>query len=153
MTSTQYTTTESNKETNLMLERLKARRAAEEGFTLIELLIVIIILAILATIVIFAVGTTTKNASVAACNETVKTVETAVEAYKAQTPTGNFPASLTVLLTQTKATPTNPKGPWLREKPTATDAKNGYAIVYTPATGAVTVTSKHTGSGTSCATA
>ena len=45
-----------------MLERVKQRRS-EEGFTLIELLIVIIILAILATIVIFAVGTTTKNAT------------------------------------------------------------------------------------------
>ena len=73
-----------------MLEKLKERKG-EGGFTLIELLIVIIILAILAAIVIFAVGTTTKNASVSSCNSTVKSVETAVEAFKAQT--GTFPAA------------------------------------------------------------
>lgn len=134
------------------LERLKAKRE-DAGFTLIELLIVIIILAILATIVIFAVGTTTKNASVAACQTTLKTVQTAVEAYKAQTPTGKYPATLTVLLTKTTTTATNPKGPWLKEKPTATPAKNGYQITYTGTSGAVTVKSKHTGTGTKCTTA
>jgi general secretion pathway protein G len=55
----------------------------EGGFTLIELLIVIIILAILAAIVVFAVGTTGSNAKVAACNSDAKTLETALESYKA----------------------------------------------------------------------
>jgi prepilin-type N-terminal cleavage/methylation domain-containing protein len=124
------------------LERLKARRD-DEGFTLIELLIVIIILAILATIVIFAVGTTTKNASVAACVSTLKTTQTAVEAYMAQTPTGTPPATLAKLLTKTTATTTNPKGPWLKAVPTATVKKNGYVINYTGTSGDVTVTAKN----------
>jgi prepilin-type N-terminal cleavage/methylation domain-containing protein len=133
-------------EVRTTLERLKARKG-DEGFTLIELLIVIIILAILATIVIFAVGTTTKNAAIAACKSTVKTVETAVEAYAAQTPTGTYPATLTVLL---KKDATG-NGPWLKEAPSATVKKNGYAIGYTAAaTGKVTV---KTATGTTCTTA
>ena len=54
------------------------------GFTLIELLIVIIILAILAAIVVFAVGSTNTNAIASSCNADAKSVETALEAYKAQ---------------------------------------------------------------------
>ena len=54
------------------------------GFTLIELLIVIIILAILAAIVVFAVGNTNTNAIASSCNADAKSVETALEAYKAQ---------------------------------------------------------------------
>jgi prepilin-type N-terminal cleavage/methylation domain-containing protein len=125
-----------NRERNPMLERLKQKRT-DEGFTLIELLIVIIILAILAAIVVFAVGTTTKNASVAACKSTAKSVETAVEAYKAQT--GAFPGSVTVLVgTSTNATGTT-VGPWLRQKPPAVGSAAKYAITTTSA-GKVTVT-------------
>ncbi len=125
------------------LERLKQRRD-DEGFTLIELLIVIIILAILATIVIFAVGTTTKNAALASCKSTVKTVQTALEAYKAQNPTGKYPGTLKTL---TKNTGTN--GPWLKSVPntsTATVAKYGWAFTpYHQTSGTFTVTTKGTG--------
>jgi prepilin-type N-terminal cleavage/methylation domain-containing protein len=68
------------------------KRREEEGFTLIELLIVIVILGILAAIVVFAVGGTGKNAAVAACKADAKSVETALEAYKAQNG-GTFPPS------------------------------------------------------------
>jgi general secretion pathway protein G len=74
-----------------MWERMQEKRN-EGGFTLIELLIVIIILAILAAIVVFAVGTTGKNASAASCEADAKSVETAVEAYKAG-PTAVYPAA------------------------------------------------------------
>ncbi|HZT64511.1 MAG TPA: prepilin-type N-terminal cleavage/methylation domain-containing protein [Acidimicrobiales bacterium] len=67
-----------------MFEQLKKARSEESGFTLIELLIVIIILAILAAIVIFAVGSTGKNSAAAACKADAKSIETALEAYKAQ---------------------------------------------------------------------
>src|SRR6202035_5267792 len=65
-----------------MLDRLQQKRNDEGGFTLIELLIVIVILAILAAIVVFAVGTTTTNAKISACNADAKSVETAIEAYQ-----------------------------------------------------------------------
>jgi general secretion pathway protein G len=65
-----------------MWERMSEKRN-EGGFTLIELLIVIIILAILAAIVVFAVGSTGTNAKTAACNSDAKTMETALESYKA----------------------------------------------------------------------
>ena len=107
------------------IERLRARKGDEEGFTLIELLIVIIILAILATIVIFAVGTTTKNAAVAACKSTVKTEQTAIEAFKATA--GTYPTTLPMLTHKTAA---NTTGPWLREVSHATIVKNHYVITY-----------------------
>jgi general secretion pathway protein G len=69
------------------LERLRERREQrgdEGGFTLIELLIVIVILGILAAIVVFAVQNLTGSSSKASCGSDYKTVETAVEAYKAQ---------------------------------------------------------------------
>jgi prepilin-type N-terminal cleavage/methylation domain-containing protein len=78
------------------METLTKKRG-EEGFTLIELLIVIVILGILAAIVVFAVGTTGKNSAAAACKADAKSVEVAVEAYKAQstaTPPAYPPAPL-----------------------------------------------------------
>jgi general secretion pathway protein G len=64
---------------------LQARRAEEgfDGFTLIELLIVIVVLGILAAVVIFALGGVTGQSKTSACNADAKTVEVAVEAYKA----------------------------------------------------------------------
>lgn len=75
------------------LERLKERRERgdEGGFTLIELLIVIVILGILAAIVVFAVQNLTSQSSKASCGSDYKTVETAMETYKAQV--GHYPAN------------------------------------------------------------
>ena len=130
------------------LARLKEKKG-DEGFTLIELLIVIIILAILATIVIFAVGTTTKNAAFASCESTVKSVQTALEAYKAQTPTGTYPAALATLAKAVKIGTTT-KGPWLKSAPhTTTQNKYGWAMTaYNKTTGAITVTTKTGGAHT-----
>ena len=114
-----------------MLERLKEKRS-EGGFTLIELLIVIIILAVLAAIVVFAVGTTSTNAKKSACNADAKSVEVAVEAYKAQV--GSFPASMAALTTP------GANGPWLRQAPRATVTDDGYAISLVASTGEVDVT-------------
>ena len=76
------------------LERLRARRdeGDEGGFTLIELLIVIVILGILAAIVVFAVQNLTGSSAKAACSSDVKSVETAAEAFKAQT--GAYPGGV-----------------------------------------------------------
>ena len=53
------------------------------GFTLIELLVVIAILAILAGVVVFAVGSSTKNAKVSACKTEKAAAITAIAAVKA----------------------------------------------------------------------
>ncbi len=73
------------------LERLRKRREEgdEEGFTLIELLIVIVILGILAAIVVFAVQNLTGSSTTASCGSDYKTVEIALEAYKAEM--GSYP--------------------------------------------------------------
>jgi general secretion pathway protein G len=81
---------------NGYVERL---RRDERGFTLIELLIVIVILGILAGIVLFSVGGVTDRGSVAACKSDLKTIETAVEAYRAKN--GTYPTNLVALTTGT----------------------------------------------------
>lgn len=67
----------------------------DEGFTLVELLIVIVILGILAAVVVFAVGGITDRGQENACKVGRRTLETAVEAYYADS--GVYPASATVL--------------------------------------------------------
>lgn len=68
----------------------------EQGFTLAELLVVVVILGILAAVVVFAVGNSTDNAKSAACEAERSTLETAIEAYRAQT--GDYPANNAALL-------------------------------------------------------
>ena len=87
------------------------QRRDEGGFTLIELLIVIIILAILAAIVVFAVGTTGTSAAKASCKADAKSVETAIEAYKAQH-AGTYPTDYAALITSDSV-----GGPWLKAQP------------------------------------
>ena len=127
------------------LERLRERRderGDEGGFTLIELLIVIVILGILAAIVVFAVQNLTGSSAKAACSADMKSVETAAEAFKAQTgaypggtyfsgatvtavadPTGyTSPAGLNgvdylLQTTDTVGTPGASVGPWLKDAP------------------------------------
>jgi prepilin-type N-terminal cleavage/methylation domain-containing protein len=79
------------------MNRYVARARRQDGFTLIELLVVIAILAILAGIVIFAVGAITDRGTSAACKTDLKTIETAVEAYRAKN--GSYPANLVPTLT------------------------------------------------------
>ena len=74
-----------------MLAQIRKARQEESGFTLIELLIVIVILGVLAGIVVFAVGGITDTGDEAACKADIKTVTTAVEAFRAQT--GAYPAT------------------------------------------------------------
>ena len=79
-------------EAETVIQRAMQKRASGEGgFTLIELLIVIVILGILATIVVFAVGGITDTGTSASCKADKKTLETAVEAYRAQN--GAYPTT------------------------------------------------------------
>jgi type II secretion system protein G len=112
------------------LKRLRQRREElgdEGGFTLIELLIVIVILGILAAIVVFAVQNLTGQSATAACQSEFKTVETALESYKAQV--GSYPSDFATL-TETTATSIGggTAGPWLKDSvPTNnTDNSNYY---------------------------
>jgi len=102
---------------------LFTKRREEEGFTLIELLIVIVILGILAAIVVFAVGGTGKNAAASACSADAKSLEVALESYKAQT--GTYPATVgspadaawSVLTSASSNSAGTGNGPYLRAVP------------------------------------
>ncbi|MCB1285403.1 MAG: type II secretion system GspH family protein [Microthrixaceae bacterium] len=65
---------------NKLQQRVQQR--GQGGFTLIELLVVIAILAILAGVVVFAVGNSTKNASITACQTEGASLVTAASAAK-----------------------------------------------------------------------
>ena len=70
-------------------------KKTDEGFTLIELLIVIVILGILAAVVVFAVGGITDSGQESSCKAELKTLETAIEAYRAQN--GTYATSIASL--------------------------------------------------------
>ena len=112
--------------------RVKQQRDAAEidgGFTLIELLIVIVVLGILAAVVVFSLGSVTKNAARASCQTDVASVNTAEAAYLAQN--GAYSIDKTQLI-----------GAYLQTWPSSSH----YTIVITPGTpnvapGDITVTS------------
>jgi|KBSSwiStaDraftv2_1062776.scaffolds.fasta_scaffold04942_9 general secretion pathway protein G len=105
-----------------MLNKIRERQAEtgrfDSGFTLIELLIVIVILGVLAAIVVFSVAGVTDKGKKSACKSDVTTVNTASEAYYAQK--GAYAADMDALVT----------AGLLHAVPTATDADNGYHVVY-----------------------
>ncbi len=106
----------SNEVQSTYIQRMINKRN-EGGFTLIELLIVIIILAILAAIVVFAVGTTGQNAAAASCESDAKTVEVALETYKAEM--NAYPAAdtWTALTSTSLNAASSTVGPFLRSQP------------------------------------
>jgi type II secretion system protein G len=146
------------REMEASLKRLRQRREElgdEGGFTLIELLIVIVILGVLAAIVVFAVQNLTGQSATAACQAEYKTVETALESYKAQV--GNYPAAFTNLQsTNVPAVGGGTAGPWLRDTvPTGSADNPNYWFSFNTTSGAITVTAKSgttsTGDNTACA--
>jgi prepilin-type N-terminal cleavage/methylation domain len=99
----------------------------QRGFTLVELLIVVVVLAVLAAVVIMAIGAFDNRGELAACKADAKSVERAVEAFRAKE--GRYPGSLEEL--------TQPPGNYLREVPNTQVGTGDYWIVYRPETGEV----------------
>ena len=82
-----------------ILERRREGRRDQRGFTLVELLVVVLILGVLAAVVVFSVGGITNRGRNASCVTEVREVRTAIEAFKAQSPTNTNPANLHALVT------------------------------------------------------
>src|SRR5882724_675734 len=68
-----------------MENHIEVEETKNKGFTLVELLIVIVILGILATVTVFAVTGITNKGKTSACQSDAKTLQTAEEAYSANT--------------------------------------------------------------------
>ena len=75
-----------------ILEGRRGGRRDQRGFTLVELLVVVLILGVLAAVVVFSVGGITNRGRNASCVTEVREVRTAIEAFKAQSPTNANPA-------------------------------------------------------------
>ena len=67
------------------------RMRGQGGFTLIELLVVIAILAVLAGVVVFAVNGINNNSKETACKTDLRTLKTAVQAFRAEN--GTYPTN------------------------------------------------------------
>lgn len=89
-----------------MFATVRAARRHDSGFTLIELLITIVILGVLAGIVVFAITGLTDRGKSSACSTTVKTVQTAGEAYYAKN--GTYATSVAALVSAGFLSPPGP---------------------------------------------
>lgn len=78
---------------NMIHKRQQMR--GQSGFTLIELLVAIAILGVLAGVAVFAVGNLTEKSKATACVTEKRTVETAIDANKADL--GTYPVNLSAL--------------------------------------------------------
>ena len=108
------------------LRAVRAHRGQDGGFTLTELLIVIVILGVLTGIVVFAVGAFTDRGEEAACQADKRTVEAAVEAYRARE--GTYPTAGQPGFDQLTADPAGAEGPYLRDQPHVGVAGDPYGI-------------------------
>jgi len=117
-----------------------ARLKSERGFTLIELMLVIVILGILAGVVIFATSGIVDRGNVAACKTDLKTIEVAVEAYRAKN--GAYPPNLEPTLVSTPDQFLRPDASLVADTKTG----DGYTIDYQGSgTGEVWVDNSATG--------
>jgi prepilin-type N-terminal cleavage/methylation domain-containing protein len=108
------------------LRAVRAHRGHDGGFTLTELLIVIVILGVLTGMVVFAVGAFTDRGEEAACQADKRTVEAAVEAYRARE--GDYPPAGQAGFDILTADPAGDEGPYLRDQPHEGGAGDPYAI-------------------------
>jgi len=91
---------------NMSARTMRSTRKDQSGFTLIELLITIVILGVLAGIVVFAITGLTDRGKASACSTTVKTVQTAGEAYYAKN--GTYAANVAALVSSGFLSPPGP---------------------------------------------
>lgn len=92
--------------------KMFTKKRSKKGFTLIELVVVIAILGVLAAIAVPRFGATQTNAKIQAHNANVRTIESAVSVYMANTNTAlDAMDDISVLVPNyLQAVPANPTG-------------------------------------------
>ncbi len=90
-----------------MMQLFKKRTSNRKGFTLVELLVVVAIIGILAAIAIPKFSAATDSASRAKIQADLRTIDSAVQMYRAANPTTN--PTYANLATYLQSVPTTPK--------------------------------------------
>ncbi len=102
------------------------RRRVRSGFTLIELVVVIVILAILAAVIVPRFFGRTEDAKVSNAITTVKTLDSAIDMYNADT--SSFPPNLEALINNPQVKGWN--GPYLKNQTNVPLDPWGHTYVY-----------------------
>jgi prepilin-type N-terminal cleavage/methylation domain-containing protein len=84
--------------TTMNIHHRQREGALDRGFTLVELLVVITVLGVLAAVIVFRVGGITSTGRASACEIEVREVNTAIQAFRAQSATRVFPSTLSLLV-------------------------------------------------------
>lgn len=79
------------------LKMLKAFMKSKKGFTLVELMVVVVIIGILTAIAIPVFNSVETNAKEKTCEANVRTIQSAIEVYRADN-NGTDPANLAALI-------------------------------------------------------
>lgn len=102
-----------------MLMKLRKKIKNQKGFTLVELMVVIAIIGVLAAIAVPKLTSSTNSAKVAKIQADLRTIDSALTLYAADT--GVTPDTSTTIATLTTAS--GGKGPWLASEPKAPSGK------------------------------
>lgn len=107
-----------------MLRKLRKLGRGERGFTLIELMVVILIIGILVAIAVPVFNAARENAYTRTCQANLRTLDGAVQTYRANNGPGQWPADIAALVS----------GNYIKSAPQCPKAGQAYSYTITSVT-------------------